>query len=256
MKTMTMPIKVPYPTAPELSLLLRLGPCRVRIAPVDADAWLSGTYEDPSDVLPLEVRADGGTAVVAQRFDLGAGIGVVSAPVLDLQIGRSRPFTLRLEVGAGDHALDLGGLPITALKVNAGAGRYTMDFSAPNTAEMATFEIAAGAGEVTARNIANANATDVKVSGGLGRCVLDFGGTLRRSMHARVDAGLAGVEMSVPAATSLKVTAKAFAGSTDIVGPLTKQGDAIYTAAGLAGTTPMLVAETSIAFGSVLIRAV
>lgn len=256
MKTMTTPVHVPYPDAPQLSLLLRLGPCRVRITPVDGDAWVSGTYDDPSDVLPLEVRADGGNAVVAQRFDLGSGIGVVSAPVLDLRIGRSRPFSLRLEVGAGDHALDLGGLPITALKVNAGAGRYAMDFSAPNTVEMATFEIAAGAGEVTAREIANTNATEVKVSGGLGRCVLDFGGVLRRSMHARIDAGLAGIELSVPASTPLKVTAKAFAGSTDVVGPLTRQGDVIYTAAGLAGATPMLVAETSIAFGSVLIRAV
>ena len=254
MQTMTTRVSVPYPDAAPLSLLLRLGPCRVRITGSDGPEWISGSYEDPSEVVPIEIRTDRGAAVIAQRFSLSAGIGAVSAPVLELAIGRSHPFVLTLEVGAGDHLLDLGGLPLSAVKVSAGAGRYAMDFTAPNTVDMTALEIASGAGEVTARNVANTGAAEVRVSGGLGRSVIDFGGTLRRDMRARVDAGLAGIEVSVPAATPARFRLKTFAGGTDLIGSLQRDGDVVSTPAA-SGGSPLLSAEVSIAFGSITIRA-
>ncbi len=255
MQIMTTRVDIAYPDTTQLSLWLRLGPCRVRLATTDDDVWVRGTYDDPTGMLPLEIRSEGGSALIAQRLDLGAGFGAVSAPVLDLAIGRGRPFALTMEVGAGDHALDLGGLPLTALTVKAGAGRYELDFSTPNTAAMSVLEIAAGAGAVGARHLANSNAAAIRVSGGVGRCVLDFGGELRRDMQARIDAGLAGIEVSVPATTPARITTKAVAAGTSVVGPLTRRGDGIYTAPGLEGRSPRLVADVTIAFGALDIRA-
>jgi hypothetical protein len=101
-----------------------------------------------------------------------------------------------IEAGASENAFDLGGLPLTGLDLRAGAGKYDLDFSSPNPAEMRTCELAAGAGAVTARRLAHANFAYLQLGGGVPGCTLDFSGELRRD--ACVDAGLAAVEIVVP----------------------------------------------------------
>jgi hypothetical protein len=251
----TIPIAIAYPDAPELVLRLRLGPCRLRVVASDGPAWVTGTYEDPGQVLPIKTRVEAGAATISQRFDPAAFSAALALPQLDLGIGRSRPFALVIEAGASENAFDLGGLPLTGVDLRAGAGKYDLDFSTPNLAEMRTCELAAGAGALTARRLANANFAYLRLGGGVASCTLDFAGELRRDASARVDAGLAAVEIVVPAATATRVISKAFAANTDVIGPVTRKGDAYFTPPALEGKHPLLSIEVSMALGQLTIRA-
>lgn len=241
-------IDIPYPDAPELSLLLRTGPCRVKLSPSDGPQWISGIYEDPSAVLPLQVTA-GPATTIAQSFDLSAFGGLV-LPRLELAIARTRPFALELQAGASENYFDLGGLPISRLVVKAGAGRFDIDFATPNPTTMSTLDLGAGAGAISARRLANANFTMLHFGGGVASCTLDFSGQLLRDASGRIDAGLGSLEIIVPALTPCRVSTRSFASARRARGGFTQQGDAFATTPALQGAHPLLDLDISLAFGS------
>ena len=246
-------IDVPFPTTADLSLQIRLGPCRVRFTPTDGPSFITGTYTDQTRTLPLEVQTQGGVVTISQRFT-PISFGTVDVPRLELGISRARPFALDIQAGASDNSFDLGGLPITRLTLKAGAARFETDFSLPNPTAMTLLELGMGAGSFVARHLANANFGELRLGGGMSASTLDFSGTLQRDAHGRIDAGLASVDITVPASTSARFTAKAFAAGKSVVG-LTARGDAYYTAPALEGKHPLLELEVSMAFGNLTISA-
>jgi hypothetical protein len=246
-------IDVPFPTTADLSLQIRLGPCRVRFTPTDGPSFITGTYTDQTRTLPVEVQTQGGVVTISQRF-APMSFSTVDVPRLELGISRARPFALDIQAGASDNSFDLGGLPITRLALRAGAARFETDFSLPNPTPMTLLELGMGAGSFIARHLANANFGELRLGGGMSASTLDFSGTLQRDAHGRIDAGLASVDISVPGSTSARVTAKAFAAGKSVVG-LTAKGDAYYTAPALEGKHPLLELEVSMAFGNLTISA-
>lgn len=246
-------IDVPYPSTTDLSLQIRLGPCRIRFTPTDGPAFISGTYTDGTRTLPLDVRIEGGVVTLSQRLE-PLSFATVELPRLELAISRSRPFALDIQAGASENTFDLGGLPLTRLTLKAGAARLETDFSVPNPTAMTLLDLGMGAGAFIARNLANANFGEMRLGGGVSACTLDFGGTLQRDAHGRIDAGLASVDMLIPASTSAKIATKAFAAMKSVVGFIAK-GDAFYTAPALEGKHPVLELEVSMAFGSLTLSA-
>lgn len=255
MTSPSVPISIPYPQVAEPVLRLRLGPCRLRVVPSDGPEWITGTYDDEGSALPIAVRVDGGTATIAQSFEPGSFSSTFALPQLDLAIDRKRPFGLVIETGAGENAFDLGGLPIVSLELRAGAGKFDLDFSAANPIEMRSIELSAGAGTLNVRRLANANFASLHLGSGVAACTLDFAGDLRRHASARLDAGLASIEIAVPATTAMRVRTKSFAANTGVIGPITRSGDDYSTAPALAGAHPLLAIEASIALGQLTIRA-
>ncbi len=243
----TTKIEIPYPDAPEPTLQLRVGPCRMRFVPSDGPLWIGGTYDDPTGALPIEVRA-GPVTTVSQRFDLPAWTGI-ELPLLDLAIARTRAFTLDINAGASESSFDLGGLPLAQLVIKTGAGRFEVDFAQPNPVAMRLMDLAAGAGAFSAKHLANANFSTLRLGGGVSACTLDFAGELRRDASARIDAGLGSVDIIVPQVTSAEVRTRAFAATKRATG-FTEKGDAFYTAPALEGKRPLLTIDVSMAFGS------
>lgn len=247
-------LAIQYPdTAADLALQLRTGPCRVRFAASDGPTWIAGTYRDPTHTLPLEIHADGPTVTIAQRVDLTTW-GAAALPVLDLAIARTRPFALDIQTGATENACDLGGLPLTRLVLKGGAGKFEIDFSRPSDTPMALMDLGMGAGSFTARHLANASFSELRLGGGVSACLLDFSGELRHDAHARLDAGLGSLDLLVPATTSARVSAKSFLAGKTTVGFVAK-GDSYYTAPALEGKHPLLEIDVSIAFGSLTMNA-
>lgn len=251
----TRSISIPYPGAGDATLKLRLGPCRLRMVAGDGPTWIAGSYEDRVNVLPIDVEVDGATATISQRFGPTSFVAVSAAPRLDLTIDRARPFSLVIETGAGDHAIDVGGLPIVAFELKAGAGRYELDVSAPNPAEMRSMELATGAGQLIARRLANANFTTLRVGTGMAGCAVDLSGRLERDASVRIDAGLASIDLFVPATTAMRLRAKSFAAGIAVTGPVSRDGDEYRTPAATAGAHPLLSVEASLALGQLTIHA-
>jgi hypothetical protein len=241
-------IEVPYPASVDLSLQIHVGPCRIRFAPTDGPSFITGTYSDPTRNLPVEVRTNGGVVTISQRVEFLALAGF-ELPRLDLTISRTHPFALEIQTGATETTFDLGGLPLTRLALKAGAARFETDFSLPNPTPMTLLDIGMGAGALVARHLANANFGELRLGGGMSASTLDFSGTLQRDAHGRIDAGLASVDVLVPASTSARIVTKAFAAAKSVAG-LTAKGDAYYTAPALEGKHPLLELEVSMAFGS------
>lgn len=251
----TSPISMPYPQSGQAVLRLHLGPCRVHLVPGDGPDWVSGTYEDRSDMLPLSITVEAATTTVSQRFDPAAFSAISAPPRLDLTMDRARPVALFIETGAGDCVVDLGGLPVVALEVKAGAGRFDLDFSAPNPAELPSIDLSTGAGQLTARHLANANFTRLHVGSGMASCAIDLSGELKRDAFVRLDAGLASMEVSVPSTTAMRLRTKSFAAGTTVTGPISRDEDGYRTPPTAAGAHPLLTVEASIALGQLTIRA-
>lgn len=191
---------------------------------------------------------------VSQNFNWPVNFGIDRPPKLELAIGKARPFDLAFEVGANEGSADLGGLPITRLSLKHGAGKQSIDFSSPNPQAMDQLTVTAGAADLEIRNLANANFTDMYAEGGAAAFRLSFGGTLLRDGTVRVTAGMATVDLSVPAATPATVTTETTLGSTEVGEGFMKKGGAFYNEAALAGDTPMLTIKASVSMGSLRLR--
>ena len=244
----TQKIQLPYPDGAAPELVLTTGPCRVRFGTTDEDIWMTGTYDDPTGVLPLEVTG-GERIAMTQRFDPTWFTGA-ALPRLELAFGKSRPFALEVRTGASENVFDLGGLPLSRLVVKAGAGRFDLDWSAPNPSALTLIDISAGAGAIAARRLANANFTALRFGGGMAACTFDFGGALRRDGTVRIDSGLGSVDVIVPAATAAIVRAKAFASARRATGSFSVRGDDYLTRPAADGAHPLLEIDVSLAFGA------
>ncbi|MDO8735546.1 MAG: hypothetical protein Q7K29_00480 [Thermoleophilia bacterium] len=249
-------IEVPWPETGEPRLKVSVGGCRLKISAVDGDAWVSGTYEDPTGGLESKVDDQGGGSV---RITQSGKISrlknpFAGAPRMELQLGKSRPFGLIIETGASEATVELGGLPLKRLAIKQGAGRCDLDFSEPNPEEIDEFDVDSGASTLIMRNLANANFTSMTIDGGAATYDLDFGGTLRRDGEVRMSAGVAAVTISVPAATAAKITPGSVLGSLNIGDDLTRKEGGFWTENALAGLKPVLYIVPSVALGTLNLK--
>jgi hypothetical protein len=256
-----MPIQVPYPGAGDLHLRIAEGACRLKVAPGASGAWISGTQRDPSGLRPLHVRQEGGTVTLTEQpstsgmWDwLRAGHGFADVPTVELAFGSAKPFRLTVEIGASENQLDLGGVPISRLALRHGAGKTTVDFSAPNPQLMTLMEIGAGAGSTELRNLANAHFAELLIEGGMAAFALDFGGILQQDAHARITAALSSVEIAVPATTAARISAESPLGHVEPGEGFTAREGAFWTSAALEGRTPLLTISANVTLGSLTLR--
>jgi hypothetical protein len=247
-------VSVPYPESPELHLRIAVGACRLSIKPADAELFVSGTYQDQSHALPLRVEQAGGNVTISQNFTWPETFNVNQPARLDLAIGKARPFDLVFEVGANEGVADLGGLPITRLSLKHGAGKQSIDFSAPNPQAMEQLTVTAGAVDLELRNLANANFRDMFAEGGAAAFHFDYGGRLARDGSAVVTTGMAALELRVPASTPAVITTDATLGSVEVGDGFMKKEGAFHNEAALAGRTPTLSIRARVAMGSIMLK--
>jgi hypothetical protein len=246
-------VQIAYPESGDRRLRISVGPAKLRIRPGEGADWVSGTYRDPTGKIPCRVTTNGSRARISQDHRWRGLLR--GAPVFDLHFGKAQPFSLTIECGAtDDSACDLGGVPLTSLDVKHGAGAIDLDFSAPNPAAMDRLRLAAGAAEFGLTNLANANAAEIAIDGGAASFKLDFGGTLQRDGRVRVNTGVVMVEIRVPATTAAKIAAHAVLGAVDAGDGFTTRESAFWTAAAIAGATPVLSIEATVALGSLRLR--
>lgn len=248
-------ISVPYPDTGERRLVISVGACRLKIRPSGDAALVTGTYRDPSRALPCRVVSEGGTVRITQDRNVAEFFGLLGGvPAFDLVLGGAGPYELTLESGAAEVDADFGGLPISRLMVKHGAGKTTINFSAPNPQIMSLLELSSGATAMDVRSLANANFTEMRVEGGAASYEFDFAGTLQRDAHVRISTGMAAVTIIVPSSTSAKISSESQLGSTDIGDGFTKKEGAFWTRAAMEGSGPVLTIRAGVALGSLRLR--
>ncbi len=250
--TGTLEIEVPFPEVDAPTLGIYLGAGHLAVHPGEPNVLVQGAYDDPSGALPCEITQTAGAVRIAQRYRPDATFGLFQgAPRLDVKLGSAHPYPLTLETGAGESVFDLGGLPLSRLTVRQGAGKIWLMFGAPNPVPMEALTVSAGAGGMELQHLAAANCGRMTIEGGAASYILDFSGTLERPLQVNVRAGMSSVELRIPLTTAARITAETMLGHVAARAGFTLRQDAYWTAAALAGQTPLLEIHAAVALGAV-----
>jgi hypothetical protein len=250
------PIHVAYPSSGTPHLRIALGACRFAARPGEGEEWVAGTYSDPTDRRPLRIVEEEARVTITEAEPSFERIPAVlrGVPRYDVEFGNKRPFALTIETGASDFELDLGGIPLTRLMVRQGAGKFELDFPVPNPEHIELMEISTGAAAIELENLANANFSEMSLSGGAASYELDFGGVLSRDAGVSIETGISGVVVSVPTSTAARVAAETTLGSVDVGDGFTKSEGVYSTEAALRADGPVLRIRAGVRLGSLQLR--
>jgi hypothetical protein len=250
------PIDVAYPTAEDLRVRVALGACRFKAKPGQSEAWVAGKCYDPTDRRSPRIMEEGGSVTITEEEPSIERIPAVfgGVPRYELEFGKSRPFALTIETGASEFDLDLGGVPLRGLTVRQGAGKFELGFSEPNPHPMELLEVSSGAAGIELESLANANFSEMRLSGGAAGYELDFGGVLSRDARVSIETGLSGVEFSIPATTAARIVAETTLGSVDVGDGFKKQEGAFLTEGAVGGNSPVLEIRAGVRLGALQLR--
>lgn len=187
---------------------------------------------DESSVTPLHKYDAGahllelGTRGESRRFSRGSDDQ--GKAEMRLALSRNVPLDLEMELGATKAMLDLGGLHLHRVKLESGASETVLDFSSPNDTEMDLLDVDVGAATFEGRNLGNANASSIRVHGGVGSVDLDFAGQWAQDANVEVELALGKLTLHVPRDVGVRIEVEKFLASFDQQG-LQKRGDAYYS---------------------------
>jgi hypothetical protein len=181
----------------------------VRLAHLDRDKGQSVRYDTATRT--LSIGGESGSS--------GMKIGKHNnSDDSNLHIGLARgvPLTMKIEFGAGDADIRLGGLSIRDLAISTGASDATVRFDAPNPVVLDRLRLEVGAAGFKAVGLGNAHIQTLLVEAGAGDVDLDFGGHWTGDISLDLTAALGAVHIHVPRGVVVdQLSGKVVLGSTD-----------------------------------------
>jgi hypothetical protein len=193
--------------------------------------------------LGLRASGEGGLRVVSKN-QLRQTASVTFSPNNDL--------SLVVALGAVDGDLELGGLRLTDLALEAGASRATVRFSQPNATRCRAATLSAGAAELTVLGLGNSRCDLIAFEGGIGRVTLDFGGAWTSSSRVAVKMALGEVALRLPRQVGVRITLDKFLSSFEPQG-LVRRGTS-YLSPGYDQAVRRLDIEVTTAVGGVKVE--
>lgn len=143
---------------------------------------------------------------------------------LQLELSRSAPIDLSLDLGAVQADLDLTGLKLSRLRIESGASDAKLRFDSANAIPMSTLDVSLGAATFRGERLANANARDIRVDAGVGNVELDFGGEWTQDIELNVEITLGFVTIHVPSDVGVRVTLEKLIASFEHEGLIERDG--------------------------------
>jgi hypothetical protein len=187
-------------------------------ASYDEDRYLpTSDFDAARGVVSLGLRpaGEGGLRVVSKR-QLRQDANIAFSPAIDL--------ALEITLGAVDADLELGGLSLSELTIQAGASQAVIRFSQPNRSRCRGAEITAGAAEVTMLGLGNSRCDRIDFEGGMGKVTLDFDGAWTSSSQATVKMAMGELTLRLPRRVGVRLKLDRFLASFDPAG-LVRAGD-------------------------------
>jgi len=147
-----------------------------------------------------------GVLDVEVRGKKGFKLGRKQKNFLSLKLTPALPTSLDLSLGACEGTIDLSGLRIVDLQIDAGVGEMEVYFDQPNPESLRQMKIEAGVGELDIRSLGNSNCQLLLFEGGLGDFLLDFSGDWQRDARAEIEMGLGDLTVRLPRDLGVKLT--------------------------------------------------
>ena len=198
-------IKIPYPNAKDLHFKIVAPISSLVIAPGIGNAWATGKCHDPKLVLPLSIRQSGNVAEIIAIGAFAFRVPPKFLPQIRLSFGRLKPFALSITAGDISDHLNFGGLPLSDLDIQYGMGNQIIDFSSPNPQTMRQMKITADTGPVQIENLANANASKIRLRGESTVFRLNFGCEIMQNTILYIGAAVSRVDVFIPPGSAIKV---------------------------------------------------
>ena len=153
-----------------------------------------GTFDGGRVTLGVESLREGGLRIGGRPQ--AARIGFSARPDLDLD----------LALGTGEAEVELGGLRLSRLGLNSGAGRVRLSFAVPNPGSCTEASVAAAAGDIRLDRIGDSGCGTWRIDGGVGKVTIDLDGDWHRDGRIVISQGVGGVTLIAPARLGLRVT--------------------------------------------------
>ncbi len=222
----------------------------------------------PSELYRMDVLYDGERYVPVSDFDAARGraaLGLQASGEGGFRVGSKgqlrqtasvtfspkSDLSLAVALGAVDGDLELGGLRVTDLKLEAGASRATVRFSQPNAARCRIAALSAGAAELSVLGLGNSRCDRIAFEGGMGRVTLDFSGAWTSNAAVSVRMALGEVTLRLPRQVGVRVTLDKFLASFEPQG-LVRRGRS-YLSPGYDQAARHLDIDVTTAVGGVTI---
>jgi hypothetical protein len=251
--TQTDEINVPAPQADTVDLTLNFGAGELNVSPGAETALVTGTAAYNVTAFKPKIKVDKGQV----RLETG-NLDIHGIPSFnsndikntwDLKLG-DQPMNLKINAGAYQGDIELGGLALKSLEVNDGAADISLKFSEPNKTEMETLRYITGASSVKLSGLANANFTSMIFRSGAGDYTLDFSGELQRDAVVTVESGFSQLVIIVPEGTSAKLIFKGGLTNVNMSGGWKKSGEAYVLGSG----GPVITISMDLGAGTLALR--
>ncbi len=206
---------------------IELGVGQMRIEPGSASETydLELRYNEAAFKPDLDFHRQGTTAVL--NFDLeGKGRrNRTGNNELNLRLNPDAVLELTGMTGVGENEIDLSGMKVESLRLNAGVGETTLSMLSANPVRCKRVELKNGVGGFEARGLGNLNFEELRFEGGVGGAELDFSGDWKQSGDISIAVGVGGIEVYLPREVGFEVRAsKSFLSGLSIRG-FKKQGN-------------------------------
>jgi hypothetical protein len=147
---------------------------------------------------------------------------------LTLNFNQQIPVDLNLDLGVVKGSMELGGLKISNIDLEAGVSKTTIVFSEPNRVSMKSFAVEGGVGKLAVEKLGNANTSDFTFEGGVGSYELDLSGDYQQNLQGEITLGMGKLVLYLPRNIGARLSVdKSFLSSFDI-DEVFKNGD-VYT---------------------------
>ncbi len=143
-----------------------------------------------------------------------------------------KPFiNIKSRIKAGEIKYDVGGLRIKNFDLINWAGQVDVDFFQPNKIPMETFDVNVKVGELTLRNLGNANFKEADINGGIGEMTVDFTGERIHRTMAKIDLDIGETSVIIPESvgTKIKVSSLSFLSQINFPTRFSKKGKYLYS---------------------------
>lgn len=193
----------------------------------------------------LYVGVDTGAAHVFAlnpRRGIGSGSGSdAQGSDLSVQLARDIPLDLQLDLGACEGRLSFDDLAVSALRLETAASDLRLSFPTPNRTTLSAFDVSGVATGLTMRQLGNARAARIVISGGVGDIDLDFAGAWSDTTQLDLSGALGSVTLRVPPDVGVEAHVARHLAGLDAPGDFTTRDDVLRSANWSSATRRLIV---------------
>ncbi|MBN1976570.1 MAG: hypothetical protein JW918_04135 [Anaerolineae bacterium] len=219
---------IPLDGAGSVAVDILFGAGELEIASGDPDQLFSGRFlYNVAEWEPEVAYSDGKLSIQQGDGDESWGWPSKEAARNEWELAFSPevPLEMDIKTGAGQGELDLTGLQLEKLDIDLGAGDFSIQFNAPNRAEMSRFTLDVGAADLEITGVGNASPEDMIVQGGTGKITLDLTGDWANSADIEVTSGVGQLDLRLPDDVGVRVEVQGGLSNVEATG-LSRSGDA------------------------------